>query len=134
MGFKFLAFDLETARVQPLAVRNWNRLRPLGISCAATYRGGATAPLLWYGRTPQQVPAPQMSVSDVRSLVNYLKKQVSRGYTIVTWNGIGFDFDVLAEESGLFKRCKSLALGHIDMMFHMLCQLGFGVSLNAAAR
>jgi len=75
-----------------------------------------------------------MTTAEARELVAYLRYQVRIGYTIVTWNGIGFDFDVLAEESGMHAKCKSLALGHVDMMFHVLCHLGFGVSLNATAR
>ena len=31
--------------------------------------------------------------------MQYLATQVENGYTIVTWNGLGFDFDILAEES-----------------------------------
>jgi hypothetical protein len=134
MDYKFLAFDLETAKVQPPNARDWKQRRPLGISCAATYCGESTEPVLWHGRHAPNCPAPQMAVAEARALVSYLNERVAMGYTIVTWNGIGFDFDILAEESGLHKKCKALALGHVDMMFHMLCQLGFGVSLDAAAR
>ena len=28
----------------------------------------------------------------------------------------------------------ALALGHVDMMFHVFCELGYGVGLDAAAR
>jgi hypothetical protein len=59
---------------------------------------------------------------------------VERGYTVATWNGVGFDFDILAEESGMLTQCRRLALDHVDPMFHILCELGFGVSLQAAAR
>jgi hypothetical protein len=134
MDYKFLAFDLETAKVQSPHPRDWKQQRPLGISCAATYCDEVTAPVLWFGRKRRKCVAPQMTAAEARELVNYLRQHVAMGYTIVTWNGIGFDFDILAEESGLHKQCKSLALGHVDMMFHMLCHLGFGVSLNAAAR
>jgi hypothetical protein len=131
---KFLAFDLEIARVQPPHVRDWKRKRPLGISCAATFCGEGTSPLLWYGGKRLKTPAPQMTNAEACALVRYLSQKVNRGFTIATWNGVGFDFDVLAEESGLYEQCKSLTLGHVDMMFHVLCELGFGVSLNAAAR
>jgi hypothetical protein len=134
MDYKFLAFDLETAKVQSPNVRDWKERRPLGISCAATYCDDTLVPLLWFGRKRSKHPAPQMAVAEAQALVGYLNERAARGYTIVTWNGIGFDFDILAEESGLREQCKSLALGHVDMMFHVLCQLGFGISLNAAAR
>ena len=134
MNRKYLSFDLETAKVQPPDAKNWKQDRPLGISCAATVRCDADAAMLWYGLTKTNRPARQMSQNGARKLVKYLSRMVSSGYTLLTWNGVGFDFDILAEESGLFDKCKQLALGHVDMMFHVLCQRGFGVSLNSAAR
>ena len=67
-------------------------------------------------------------------MVNYLARQVQRGYTIVSWNGVGFAFDILAEESGMLKECQRLAGEHIDMMFYAVCVLGYGIGLDAAAR
>ena len=29
----------------------------------------------------------------------------------------------------MLDECKWLVLGHVDMMFHLLCQRGFGVTL-----
>lgn len=133
MDYRFLAFDLETAKVQPPHRCDWMLQRPLGICCAATYCDSAKAPKLWFGSKRRKTPAQQMSVSECRSLVHFLSQKVQEGFTIVTWNGVGFDFDILAEESGLHGECKTLALGHVDMMFHVICQLGFGFSLNAAA-
>jgi hypothetical protein len=46
----------------------------------------------------------------------------------------GFDFDVLAEESGMLEKCRSLAIDHVDIMFHALCRLGHGISLSSAAQ
>lgn len=63
-----------------------------------------------------------------------MEKQVECGYTIVTWNGLSFDFDVLAEESGMIEKCRTLAINHVDMMFHALCRLGHGISLDSAAK
>ncbi len=66
--------------------------------------------------------------------MQYLATQVENGYTIATWNGLGFDFDILAEESGMLVECRMLAIGHVDMIFHVLCELGYGVGLDAAAK
>lgn len=104
------------------------------LCCAATCLEGEKEPILWCGRTRQRSLASQMAVAEARALVRYLNDQVAAGCTIVTWNGTGFDFAVLAEESEMKARCRALALGHVDMMFHVLCHQGFGVSLNAAAR
>jgi len=75
-----------------------------------------------------------MSQEEASKLVEYLAAQVGKGYTLVTWNGVGFDLDILAEESGMLDECRSLAVGHVDMMFHIVCQRGHGVSLDNAAK
>ncbi len=75
-----------------------------------------------------------MSQKEAAELVDYLITKAAAGYTILTWNGLSFDFDILAEESGLLSECKQLAARHVDMMFHILCKLGYGVSLDAAAK
>jgi len=75
-----------------------------------------------------------MRQGEAAALVHYLAAQAEHGYTLLTWNGVGFDLDVLAEESGLLETCRTLALTHVDMMFHVLCKQGYGVGLDAAAR
>jgi hypothetical protein len=124
MTRRYLALDLETAK---LPDGDWRSCRPLGISCAATLPGDGREPTLWHG-------GDRLTRQEAASLVRYLSDQVEHGYTLLTWNGVGFDLDVLAEESGLLEQCRTLALGHVDMMFHVLCRLGHGVSLDAAAR
>jgi hypothetical protein len=128
---KYLAFDIETTKiVQDPA--DWRSQRPLGISCAATLRPNEE-PLLWHGGSRQN-PADRMTREETGELVRYLEKQTAQGYTLLTWNGLGFDLDVIAEESGLLTECRELASRHVDMMFHVLCRLGYGVSLDAAAK
>jgi len=131
MTRRYLALDIETAK---LPEGDWRSCRPLGISCAATLLGDGREPILWHGGADRARPTDRMSREETAALVRYLCEQVERGYTIVTWNGLGFDFDVLAEESGLREECKRLALAHVDMMFHVFCKLGYGVGLDAAAR
>ncbi len=109
-------------------------MRPLGISCAAIWAVDSDSPLVWHGRTIRGEVADLLSLRDASHLVDLLAERVRHGYTIVTWNGVGFDFDVLAEESGRLNECRHLALDHVDMMFHVLCRIGYGISLDAAAR
>jgi hypothetical protein len=52
---------------------------------------------------------------------------------LLTWNGLGFDLDVLAEESGSRDLRKELAKNHVDMMFHVFCEKGFPVGIAKAA-
>ena len=131
---RYLAFDIETAKDVPGDGFNWRAHRPLGISCAAALRCDVTEPILWYGRSADGTPAEQMSPAEARDLVHGLAKLTTEGYTLLTWNGLGFDFDVLAEESGCRDECKELALNHVDMMFHVFCDRGFPVGLDRAAQ
>jgi hypothetical protein len=75
-----------------------------------------------------------MNREEAADLVRYLGEMVAAGFTIVTWNGLAFDFDILSEESGLTSECKHLALEQVDMMFHVFCTKGFPVGLDSAAR
>jgi hypothetical protein len=130
---RFLAFDIETAKIIPEGVRDLLAHRPLGIACAAAVAADAPEPRLWHGRDAAGRPAGRMTREEAARLVNDLTALVAQGYTIVTWNGLGFDFDVLAEESGEAEACRVLAEQHVDMLFHFLCSKGFLVSLQKAA-
>lgn len=125
---KYLAFDIETAKVLPENTHDFKPYRPLGIACAATLVSDMDEVALWRGR------GDQMTQEDAIEVVEYLAAKAKRGYTILTWNGTHFDFDILAEESGMLAECRELAVAHIDMMFHILCRLGYGVGLDAAAK
>ena len=122
------------ATVSPEDGSDWKSFRPLGISCAATLAGDSDQPVLWHGGNDRALPADRMSREEASGLVEYLVSQIGKGYTIVTWNGLGFDFDILAEESGMLAECRAIAETHVDMMFHVFCELGHGVGLDAAAR
>jgi len=134
MTRKYLAFDIEIATEIPEGEPNWAAYRPLGISCAATFAGDASEPILWHGGRNADDPADRMSRDDAKRLLGHITAMASAGYTILTWNGLGFDFDVLAEEAGAVDECSRHALGHVDMMFHLFCTLGYGVALDRAAR
>lgn len=134
MARPYLAFDIETAQDVPGDDFNWRPHRPLGISCAATLASNSGQPLLWYGKTRDRLPEKRMSQADAQELVQYLSKMAADGFRIFTWNGLGFDFDILAEESGAAASCRECALGHVDMMFHVFCCLGYPVALDKAAQ
>jgi hypothetical protein len=131
---KYLAFDLETAKDIPGEDFNWKPHRPLGITCAAIYPADAREPIVWHGKKARGKPAPRMSRAEAARVVEELLKYEASGYTVLTWNGLGFDFDILAEESSAPEECKKLALNHVDMMFHVHCDRGFPVQLDKAAQ
>lgn len=130
---RWVAFDIETAKEVPGTDFNWKPHRPLGISCAAALATDAAQPQIWHGTGQEGRPAARLSREEAAQIVRELTAYVERGYTLVTWNGLGFDFDVLAEESGLTSECRMLALDHVDMMFHVFCDRGFPVALAKAA-
>jgi RNase H-like protein len=134
MTRRYLAFDIETAKDVPGDDFNWRPHRPLGISCAATLASDENQPRLWYSKTKDGTPDKRMGRSDVQELLQHLSKTTANGYSVLTWNGLGFDFDILAEESAAAASCKACALAHVDMMFHVFCSLGYPVSLDKAAQ
>ena len=130
---RYLAFDIEIAKILPDDVQDWSPHRPLGISCAATLSDDGEL-TLWYGKTSTADFTPQMSIEETQSLVDYLASASDSGYQILTWNGLGFDFDILAEESDMLSACRELALNHTDMMFHIFCLKGYPLGLDKAAK
>ncbi len=134
MSRKYLAFDIETAKILPEVVGDLLAHRPLGICCVATLAADEDEPQWLHSVESDGTPSPQMTRTDLSTFVDFLIEKTQAGYTIVTHNGLGFDFNVLAEESNRWEDCKQLALNHVDMMFHLFCVKGFGVGLNAAAK
>jgi len=55
-----------------------------------------------------------MTKEDVTAFVEHLKTKFQEGYTIITHNGLGFDFVIVAEESGQTNACRELAMSHVD--------------------
>ncbi len=130
----FVVFDLEITKPLPEG-DDWHKARPLGISCAATLDSEGDLKL-WHGahghglREFDLPYPPSMNPKEAGKLLAYLE---SFGENVVTWNGLGFDFLVLADESGELERCRRLATNHIDIAFAMFCHKGFMVGLDAAA-
>jgi hypothetical protein len=131
---RYLAFDIETAKEIPGDDFDWRPHRPLGITCAATLASDSIQVRFWHGLTTDGGPAERMTRDDVAALLRYLCAMIQDGFTLLTWNGLGFDFDILAEESGELGSCHECALCHVDMMFHIVCSLGYPVALEKGAQ
>lgn len=129
---KYLAWDIEISKVLPEGETGWQAHMPLGISCMATYAQDESEPLIWHGSG--DIMPSAMSKDDLTRFVDYLHAMVNRGYTILTWNGLGFDWWQLAFESGLYSECAELAINHVDPMFQVLCVKGFPVGLDAVSK
>lgn len=134
MRNKYCGFDIETAKILPDNFGDLHDHRPLGISCAAFWCEDEDNAEIFYSKDSNGNAAYKMSVEDLSIFIDRLIEKNKQGYDIVTHNGLGFDFDILAEESGRDEDCRRLALDHTDMMFHFFCGKGFVIGLNAAAK
>lgn len=124
-----IAFDIEIAR--QVTGDDWSSFRPLGITCAAVC-GEDLKPIVFHGGKGVRDYAPCMTPYNARKLVEYLSNK-----QIVTLNGLGFDFDILAEETqdpAYAKICKKLALDSIDIGFQIFCERGFMLGLDTMAK
>jgi hypothetical protein len=128
--FKLLNGELIKAPHWKYQGGDWKRFHPLGITCAAASSDGEL--WNWWANESGRF-TDRMIRYDAEKLVVALMK-LARGFTILTWNGLGFDFELLAEESGMFEECKELALNHVDMMFHFFCSKGYALGLDAASK
>jgi hypothetical protein len=132
----FLGFDMEIAKPAPdgpdiLAGRP-------GIACAALAReGDAHTEMLF-----DPVVSPELFDPATRAMTHegalrilaVLEEAAGRGETLVTWNGAGFDFRLLADETGRRQDCARLALKSVDMMFQVLCERGHPLALDTALK
>lgn len=134
---KYLSFDLEIAALIPDDAQDWKQYRPLGITCAAVAwakDNGNGKTLCFHGENDDFRPMPRLRQGECVDLVWTLQAHVLDGYTLLTHNGVSFDFDVLAEESGMHSECVELAMGSVDTCLQIHCIKGFPVGIDAIAR
>ncbi|MEI6289766.1 MAG: ribonuclease H-like domain-containing protein [Chloroflexota bacterium] len=121
---KFAAFDIEIAKEIKDGGR-WQDAAPLGISCAAMAFSDRDEPVFWQG-------VPRMTKSECQSMFLQIQQYANEGFTIVTWNGCGFDFAVLADETGMVNECGKMAINHVDLMLIVTFSKGWFLSLDKA--
>ncbi len=127
---KFIAFDLEGALIED---KSENTQVYGGISVIATADANGQA-RVWYSQTSQGKPLPYLTAEDAQLFLVFLSSKMNAGYHIVSWNGAGYDFRVLAQVSHKYELCQQLALDHFDPMLQFLCLYQFPVGLDATAR
>jgi hypothetical protein len=132
----FVAFDVEIAKPVPEGADILVH-RP-GIACAALAResGDQTSILFDPSASPELFDGQTrtMTRDGALRILAALEEAEGRGDTLVTWNGAGFDFRLLADETGRHADCVRLAMASVDMMFQVLCERGHPLSLDAALK
>lgn len=139
---KFLAFDIETYKMTPDGEK-WEDHRPLGISCVGTYLEGTDDAIVWYSGMTEAMPAigdetPEnrpMNKTELNAILNYMICKVGDGFTILSWNGVSFDFRNLLEEANKVHLKDFLVFdNHVDMMLQFLAIKGYPLGLDVAAK
>lgn len=132
MQNKYLAVDLEISTPIPPSAKEWRDYRPFGVACVVTKGSDHTYPLLWTSQLKGDF-AQRMFENDLFNLRKYLQIMQSKGYILLSFNGCGFDFDVLNEECPS-DDWKHLALSHVDLFFHIFCVKGYSKGLDRIAQ
>ena len=121
---KLISFDIEISKVIADFSGDLFAHSPLGISCAAV---ASDTVKFWQG-------VPQLTQEENQKMVRELMTFAENGYTLVTWNGCGFDFRLLAEESGMVAECGELAINHVDLMLLVTFNKGWYLGLDKALK
>ncbi|MDF1500144.1 MAG: ribonuclease H-like domain-containing protein [Anaerolineales bacterium] len=122
---KLASFDIEIASVIPEGTADWAEYPDLGISCAAVAFEDREEVRFWSG-------VPRLDPHAARLMAQELIEIHKAGYQFVTWNGCGFDFRVLAQESGMVEEMALLAMEHVDLMLMVTFAKGHYLSLQKA--
>ena len=130
---RYLAFNVETAKVLPEGVSELLAHRLLGICWAAAFASDSGRQFTWHRRRDDGPPTLRMTQSDARMLLDDLSRLQADGCALATWNGLSFDFNVLGEDANVRTRRAQIALDHVDMMFRFVCGQGHFLSLQKAA-
>lgn len=117
----FLSYDIELYNDLDEEKKNFSELIP---SIAATCTNKED--LDYYYDIPFM--SKGMAKKLVLDMIDYLKE----GIPPFTWNGVSFDFPLLAQHSGMIEECAELALNGVDGMLLVTFNKGFFLGLDAA--
>jgi hypothetical protein len=117
----FLSYDIELYSELDTENINFAEMIP---SIAATCT--STKDLrFWYD-------VPYASRETAKNLVNFMMDEMKNGWFPFTWNGVSFDFNLLAQYSGMVEECAELALNGVDGMLLIVFNKGYFLGLDAA--
>jgi hypothetical protein len=141
----YVAFDLET---DGLVVPG---TPPPQVTCGVTIKMDRVGAGLFATDTPMRwhepgalVSGAVMSPEAIARLIDYMWSEHLQGFVPLSWNGLGFDFRVLALHTALFQteaercvygeRVRLLALRGADPMFAFFMHRGFPIKLSKCAQ
>lgn len=73
---------------------------------------------------------PYMSKETAKQMALDMYAKYKNGFVPFTWNGLAFDFKLLATYSGAIKECAEMALNGIDGMFLVVAHKGHMLGLD----
>jgi hypothetical protein len=74
---------------------------------------------------------PQAHYED---LVDFILAKMETGYIPLAHNGVGFDFRILGQKSGMVQECQFIANNSVDTMLEVHFRKGYPVALDAMLR
>lgn len=112
---------------------NWKDHFPPQVSCASagfvSKKGETEATHDFMG-----TPGEAMTLDEVNDMIDKLIEWHEEGHTIVVWNGLHFDWRVLAELTGRYEELGELALDTVDPMFYIVCMKGHRLGLDKSCQ
>ena len=138
------AFDLEISAQIPPNCKDWWSLGELGVTCAAAAMikdGNILMPAEhWWAGMYRQFSegypngfAERMDIAELGGILSMLALYSTR--PIITWNGLGFDYRVIAQALPSAKKvCVTLAMEGYDLGLQMYAELGFMGGLDKVAK
>lgn len=126
---KYIAWDLELANTnipEDFSGGDLFQFAPMRVSCGAVAwkDGSEIKTKRWWGE-------PETSKEELSKMLKFLEKFHDDGFTILSFNGVQFDFRVCAEATGEYNLCKKLAMNHYDLMYDVFLHRGYFASLDS---
>ena len=118
----FVSISLQTDKLIPES----GDLSELKILCLCLY---SHQEKIWVPKNEKFKRAAYLTSSQVEEII----KDLCQAKTIISWNGLGFDLQILyhnCQSVNLKQKIKKIARKHIDLAFSFMCQHGYMLSLS----
>jgi hypothetical protein len=107
---------------------------PFGIGLITMTTLVNPTPVAWYQPALEGEPHWPLPLNMVNVFIDKLIIMQQAGYKLFTWNGTGFDYQLLARLTGRYTECRYLCEQSYDLCFQAGCMQGYPVGLGAVAK